>query len=241
MHRGRLTCCTSLLAVSILVLSTNVTAQSVDEPGPLPTEAPSPVTGAPPGKSDEAVGPSNEDHVARPFGPGILVDVQCNAPSVYLFVAKGIVDDRPAFPDPFVKVGRVPSKLELPPGVFTVLVEGETMSAATTYFEVRDQPVHVRVHPGSQGLRDLSTLTTAIGVAAILAGVILEISRTKDEDSSKKRKISIPLFIGGGVGLAGGIGMAFASATSVEHDAFVPPNSALLSSPLRGLFLTGQF
>jgi hypothetical protein len=235
----RLTCCSLLFVVAIVVLSTSAAAQSTDEPGALPTEAPSPVTGTAADPSDQAEAQPDATRPARPFGPGSAVEVLCDAPSVYLFVAKGIVDDRPAFPDPFVKVGRLPTKLELPPGVFTVLVEGEDMPSATTSFEVRDRPVSVRVKPGSQNLRDLSTLTVAIGVAAILAGGVLEISRTKDEDASTKRKITIPLFIGGSVGLAGGIGMAFASATSLEHDGFLLPKTAGL--PARGVFLTGRF
>ncbi len=166
------------------------------------------------------------DAVARPFGEGQPVEVQCSEPGAFIFVAQGALDDRPSYPDPFVKVGAIPVKLELPPGVFTLLVEGERITSQSTVFEVRQQPVRVRVNPGSQGLRDLSTLMIALGGAAILGGAVLEASGTGEGDASTKRKITIPLFIAGGLGFASGLTMYFVSGTSIEHDGFVSPSAS---------------
>jgi hypothetical protein len=169
--------------------------------------------------------PPEADAVARPFGKGQPVEVQCSEPGAYVFVAQGALDARPSYPDPFVKVGAIPVQLELPPGVFTLLVEGERITSQSVVFEVRQQPLRVRVNPGSQGLRDLSTLMLALGGAAILGGAVLEASGTGGGDASTKRKITIPLFIGGGVGFASGLTMYFVSGTSIEHDGFVSPSA----------------
>jgi len=180
----------------------------------------------------------DDPSVARPFGPGQPIELQCDEPDAYVYVAKGIVDERVAFPDPFTKVGKLPLELELPKGVYTLLVEGESQTSASTVFEVRHEPVHVRVNAGSGELRALSTLLLALGSAALLAGGVLEISGTGEGDDDKKHKITIPLFIGGGVGVAGGLTAYFVSDSSIEHDGYVPPSMA---STVPGLVVSGKF
>lgn len=185
--------------------------------------------------------PRPDASIARPFGPGQRVEVQCEEPDGYVFVARGVVEDRPAFPDPFTKVGRIPVQLELPAGVYTILVQGERFTTVSTVFEVRHQPVNVRVHPGSQGLRDLSTLTLALGSAALLAGAVLEVSGTGGGDSDKKRKITIPLFVGGGVAFAGGLSLYFVSASSIDHDGYVPQSSSCTDPRTYNFGVSGTF
>jgi len=181
------------------------------------------------------------DH-ARPFGPGLAVQIDCDKPWVYAFVARGEHDDRPAFPDPFVKVGRLPLSLELPPGTYTVLVEGDSVPTATRVFRVDRTPVRVTIKGGSQGLRDTGTLLTALGGVALVAGVLVELSGTKDEDSSKKQGIAIPLLIGGGVGFAGGLTMFFVSRTTSTDDGPALPSEAdHARASFRGLAVVGSF
>ena len=182
-----------------------------------------------------------DSSILRPFGPGQPVEMQCDEPNAYVFVARGVVEDQPSFPDPFTKVGRIPLKLELPAGVYTVLVEGERLTSASTVFEVRHQPVHVHVRSGSQGLRDLSTLTLALGSAALLAGAVLEVSGTGDGDSDKKHKITIPLFISGGVVFASGLTFHFVSSSSIDHDGYVSPHSAFQAPRLHTFGVSGTF
>lgn len=190
----------------------------------------------PESKSPPAAG---EAKAAQPFGPGQPVEVQCDEPDGILFVAQGIVDERVAFPDPFKKVGRLPVPMELPPGVYTVIVEGDRFPTASTFFEVRHQPVAVRVDAGSQDLRDLGSLLAALGGVAVLAGGVLEVSGTGEGDDTKKRKLTIPLFIGGGVALAGGITMFVVSGSSVEHNGYVPQSTT--ASGWRGFGVGGSF
>jgi len=240
-----------------LVLSALVTIPSAAQtppadPAPAPEAPPAaPSTPDVPAAPEAAAAPvaspptpPSTDPVVRPFGAGQPINVQCDEPDGYVYVAKGVADDQPQFPDPFTKIGRIPVQLELPPGVYTVLVEGESFTSQSTVFEVRHQPVDVRVHAGSSELRALSTLLLALGGAALIAGGVIEVSGTGEGDSSKKHKITIPLFIGGGVGFAGGLGMYFASASSIEHNGFVPPEQGQQASPaprVYGLGLSGRF
>jgi hypothetical protein len=135
------------------------------------------------------------------------------------------VDSRPSYPDPFVKVGRLPLTVELPSGVYTVIVEGDTITSGSKVFEVRNASAQILVKAGSSGLRELSTWLMAFGGAAVLAGGVLELSRSSHEDAKQKHSISIPLFIGGGVALLSGVAMVFVSGTTFRTDAFVPGRS----------------
>lgn len=178
----------------------------------------------------------------RPFGAGFPVTISCDRPFSYAFVAKGAVDSRPSFPDPFVKVGRTPLTIELPSGVYTVIVEGESTTTGSTVFEVRNMPAQVRVKGGSSSLRELSTWTMAFGVAALLAAGVIEVSQTKADDSSTKHKFSIPLAIGGGVALGGGLVMVLVSRTTFQTDGFVPGQSGGPAARIQpGIGISGQF
>jgi hypothetical protein len=174
----------------------------------------------------------------KPFGPGFAVEVESSKPFVYLYVAKGAVDVAPSYPDPFVKVGRLPITVELPSGVYTLLAEGESVPSGSTVFEVKDRPVHVRVLGGSQSLRDTSTLLMAVGGIAVLAGLVVQLSRVAGEDTSQKNSIAIPLYIGGGIGLVSGITMFVVAKTKLQSDGFVPSQQA---EALPGVAVSGRF
>jgi hypothetical protein len=197
--------------------------------GSIPSRAPAPSASSTP------VDP-------RPFGPGVRVAIECDQPGVFAYVAKGAVDTRPDYPDPFVRAGRLPAVIELPPGVYTVLAEGEAVPSGSTYFEVRARPVRVRVSAGSQSIRDVSTLLLATGSAAVLAGLVVMASYAQDEDAGSKRAVAVPLLAGGGVGAAFGLGLVVWSATGVDSDS--PPSApqkAAALGPVRLLGLAGRF
>lgn len=154
----------------------------------------------------------------QPFGPGLAVVLECDKPWVYGYVAQGAHDGRPTFPDPFVQVGHLPASIELPPGTYTVLAEGEFVPTATRVFRVDRTPVRIQVKAGSQGMRDAGSLLTALGGLALAAGIVVEVSGTRSQDSSKKQKIAIPLIVGGAVGFAGGVTMFLVSRSSISDD-----------------------
>jgi hypothetical protein len=158
----------------------------------------------------------------RPFGPGAPVTLDCDKPFAYGYVAKGAIDTRPSYPDPFVKVGRLPLTIELPSGVYTLIVEGDEVSPGSTVFEVRGAPVRVKVSAGKSGLRSFSTWMLGFGIAAVLAAGVLELSGSSHQDTREKNAIAIPLFIAGGVAAVSGLTMFLVSRTTFQTDGFVP-------------------
>jgi hypothetical protein len=154
---------------------------------------------------------------------GVDVEFDADRPHISVFVAPGIVEDtEPRFPDPFVKLGRTPLSVKLVPGVYTVTVESPDIATRSTVFQVGSQPVHVRVRSGSAGARGLGTLLLAVGAASALAALAIEVSYTETPSGISKSKIAIPLFIVGGVGLAGGLTIYLSSSTTIEQDGIKP-------------------
>ncbi len=167
------------------------------------------------------------------------VEIDCDKPLADVYVAKGVVDTRQTYPDPFVKVGRAPLSIQLPGGIYTVLVEGQSITSASTVFEVRGQPVHVHARPGSQGMRDLGTLFVAVGVAATVAAAVVQLSRAHTQDTAQRDRITIPLWIGGGVTLVSGFGLLLGSSSKIESDGFAPPSAGWNIAP--GAAFSGTF
>ncbi len=229
------------LAASLCTVAPALPAQTAP---PSSSASPS-SSSAPPAASSAAAEPGSSQAPShtQPFGPGLAVQIESTKPWVYAYVAKGVVDDRPAFPDPFVKVGRLPVTIQLPPGTYTVIAEGDSVPTATRVFRVDQLPVHVQVHGGTQGLRDAGSLLTAVGVVALLAGAAFEVSGASDQGTSKKQQVAIPLLIAGGVGFAGGLTMFLLSGTSITDDG--PTSEAREAdharATYRGVSLGGTF
>jgi hypothetical protein len=149
---------------------------------------------------------------------GVAVEFESDRPAS-VFVAPGSLEGAGnVFPDPFVKLGRTPLSVKLVPGVYTVSVESPDISTASKVFEVGFQPVHVRVRTGSSGARSMGTLLMAIGAAGLLAGLAIELSHSEAADGISKHKITIPMFVAGGIGFAGGLTVYLASGTTIEQD-----------------------
>jgi len=221
------------------------TASPVASPAPSPPRSASPATSSPPLPAipqPSALPSATATPSSRPFGPGFAVTISCDRPFSYAFLARGALDSRPSFPDPFVKIGHLPLTVELPSGVYTLIVEGHATTSGSTVFEVRNLPATIRVKGGSSALHELSTWMMAFGAAAVLAGGVLEMSGTSGGSAKQKNSIAIPLFIGGGVALVSGIGMLLVSGTTFQNDAFVPGRSGGPAARIeRGLMISGQF
>jgi hypothetical protein len=203
--------------------------------------ATAPASSSAPAGSSSGDSPAAADG-AQPFGPGLTVVLECDKPWVYGYVAQGVHDDRPAFPDPFVKVGRLPVSIELPPGTYTVLVEGESIPTATRVVRVDRTPVRIQVKGGSQGMRDAGSLLTALGGLALAAGIVVEVSGTRNQDSSTKQKIALPLIVGGAVGFAGGLTMFLVARSSISDDGPVPlGQTGQARHAFRGVVMGGVF
>jgi len=178
---------------------------------------------------------------AAPFGPGHRVSIDSSRPFTYAWVARGVVSTERTYPDPFSKIGRLPTVVQLPAGKYTLLVEGDAISGGSTVFEVGEGPRSVKVEAGSGGLRELSGWMIAIGAAAALAGGVLYASGTKNDAHDRKNSISLPLMIGGGVLVVGGVSLYLVSGTGFRVDP-TSRQQGFLPSELRGsLGLGGQW
>jgi hypothetical protein len=153
---------------------------------------------------------------------GVPVEFQSDRPAS-VFVAPGYFEgEGNVFPDPFVKLGRTPLSVKLVPGVYTVSVESPDIAPASQVFAVDSRPLHLRVRTGSAGTRGMGTLLMAIGAASVLAGLVIELSHSQAADGISKHKITVPLFVAGGVGFAGGLTIYLTSGTTIEQDGMKP-------------------
>lgn len=219
-----------------LLMAAPVFAQSAPVP---PSVAPHPSAVPSASQPDSpAFGTSGAPGQAAPFGPGLRVSIDCSRAFAYAWIARGAVDTQRTYPDPFTKIGRLPTVVHLPPGTYTLLVEGDTVTGGSTVFEVKDGPRSVRVEAGSGGLRELSGWMTAIGAAAALAGGVLYASGTKNDEEDRKNSIALPLAIGGGVLVVGGVSLYLGSGTGFRVDP-TSRDRAFLPSELRGSLALG--
>lgn len=224
------------MASASVSLSAAATALPASIPAP---RAPVAATVSSPGGS-LAPGIAAAVSSSRPFGSGVPVTLDCDKPFVYGFVAKGAVDTRPSYPDPFVKIGRLPLTIELPAGVYTLIVEGDAVTLSSTVFEVRNAPVRVKVKGGNSGIRSLSSWMLGFGIAAVLAAGVLELSGGGEQKTQQKHAIAIPLLIGGGVAAASGITMFVVSRTTFQGDGMAV-GRAVSGGLGPGLTISGHF
>ncbi len=166
---------------------------------------------------------------SAPFGAGYRVDIDSSRPFVCAWLARGVVDTGVSYPDSFIRIGRLPTSVDLPPGSYTLIVEGDAITRGTTVIRVEEGPRRVRVEAGSGALRELSSWMVALGTAAVLAAGVLYVSGTKHDVEDRKNAIALPLAIGGGVVLVGGVTLMVASGTGfrVGPGATEPRKSAV--------------
>jgi hypothetical protein len=153
-----------------------------------------------------------------PFGAGTEISV--TTPGIHqvtIYVGRAIdLTDRPTDYD-FVKVGKTPITFQLPQGNYFLEVESPDVTRGSLLLRVDQTPKHLMVHTGSSGMGDLATLTLAVGAAMVLAATVVLASGSTGKTDFDKGKIVIPLYIGGGVLLGGGIGLYFGSRTNVKE------------------------
>jgi hypothetical protein len=204
----------SLLGLAQLLLvcqAADATAQ-VRELGPsIPLAAPA-APGGPP---------------TAPFGPGAVLQVTSDGDPVTVYVAKTRAgDDSPLADSAFVKIGKTPIELQLPPGSYRIEAEGHGISNESLAFEMRGEPRRLLVNPGSEGLGVVGTLFLGIGITAVVAGTAILASGTQAPAKLDKAAVLIPLYASGVV--IGGLGVGFlvAADTDIEEpeQPLVPPD-----------------
>jgi hypothetical protein len=224
------------LAGIVLVAGARAEGQPVPVPAALASDAPT----ATPAPSASAPADRVSDVNLRPFGAGAAVSV--TTPGIHqvsLYVGKAVdLLGRPSDYE-FVKVGKTPITFELPPGNYWLEAESPDVTRGSLLVRMDREPKHLEVHTGSSGLGDMATLTLALGATAVLAATVILASGSSGKSSFDKGKVVIPLYIGGGVLLGSGIGLYFASRTSVMDPG--PEKTAFRSWPEPLLGVTGRF
>lgn len=116
----------------------------------------------------------------------------------------------------FVKVGKAPLTLLLPPGVYRLEVEGVDVVRGSLLVTMKGEPKQLLVRTGSEGLSTTGTLFIAVGITAILGATGILLSGSSAPSSLDKPKVLIPMYAAGGVLLGGGIAMSLVGSTSID-------------------------
>jgi hypothetical protein len=209
-------------SASASVAASAPAVSSASPAAPSPASMAPAASPAPPSTSSPASSAHADDQPPtanlRPFGAGTEVSVTTpGVNQVTLFVGRAVdLLERPSDYD-FVKVGKTPVTFQLPPGNYWLEVESPDVTRGSLLLRVDQQPKHLMVHTGSSGMGDLATLTLALGATAVLAATVILASGSSAKTDFDKAKIVIPLYIGGGVLLGGGVGLYFASRTNVKE------------------------
>ncbi len=163
---------------------------------------------------------------------GTPVTISATNPDQVIYLAKGEAASNPVI-DPFENVGVAPVQIRLAPGLYTIESSGPTTSTGHAVFRVGDAPVSIEVRTGDASVKTFGAILIALGVTAVITGIIVLVSYTQNEGSYNKAVIAIPLF--GGAVLAGGVGvgLTFAGATRIvvpEEPAAPAPKPAFVPS-----------
>lgn len=151
-----------------------------------------------------------------PFGPGASVQVTSAGDPVTVYVARVAPGAGSPVDGEFVRIGKTPIELQLPPGTYQIEAEGHDISNEALLFEMRTEPRRLLVHPGSEGLGVVGTLLLGIGITAVAAGIAIVASGDKAGDLDRPA-IVIPVFAGGVVLGGLGVGFSVASDTDIEE------------------------
>lgn len=136
----------------------------------------------------------------------------------------------------FVKTGKTPLTIELPPGSYDLEAESDDATRGSLRLHVGQRRRYVQIHAGSRAMAGLSTLALAVGAACALAATVIWVSTSGGPSTLNKSKFTIPLYASGGALLVGGLALYFASRTNIDdvtrensasHRAMARPNALL--------------
>jgi hypothetical protein len=210
-------------AVSASPPATTSTPATASAPTAVPT------TLAPP-TAPKSERPLIED----PHGVPVTFDSKDVAMRVY--IAHGDVPSG-AIPDPFEKLPKLPVKVRLAPGLYTVEAESPNASTGHDHIQVEhDAPMTVDVHGGNASVKAFGGVFIAAGIVATILGVVSIVSISPNDSSFNRWGVGLPLTLGG-LGLSGlGLGMTFLGSTD-----FVAPHLPPGGAPHRTVSLSVRF
>lgn len=143
-----------------------------------------------------------------------------------------------AEPSTPVKIGKPPITFSLPPGTFRIEVEGIDVTQGSLLLTMQNEPKHLMVRTGSDGLGTTGTLFVAVGITAILGATGILLSGGKAPSSLNKSKVLIPMYAAGGVLLGTGITMSLVARTNIDDETGKPRPA---NGRAHGLFLRTSF
>jgi hypothetical protein len=126
-----------------------------------------------------------------------------------------------------------PCSFQMDPGLRELVVYGDGVTGTSKKLELKPGPQTFVVKPGSSALAVTGYMLTILGTVSLGVGItVLAVD--------SKSSVALPLTIGGGVGLGGGIALWIVGSTSFEPDANATPAQRAASKPL-GLSFAGSF
>ncbi|MBI3199912.1 MAG: hypothetical protein HYZ29_00130 [Myxococcales bacterium] len=159
-----------------------------------------------------------------PFGPGAAVEVVSEGKPVNVFVARLAPGAAlPPSDSDFVKVGKTPLTLQLPPGSYRIEVEGVEISNEAMLIEMRSDPRRIKVRTGSEGLATTGTLFMGLGILGVVGATAILASGSKAPSGLDKAGVLIPMYAAGAVCFGGGLAMSMVGSSKLEADPPAPP------------------
>ena len=126
-----------------------------------------------------------------------------------------------------------PCSFEMDAGLRELVVYGDGVSGASKKLELKPGPQGFVVKPGSSALAVTGYMLTVLGGVSLAVGVtVLAVD--------SKSSLALPMTIGGGVGLGGGIALWMVGSTSFEPDGNASPAQRAAAKPL-GVSWAGSF
>jgi len=161
-----------------------------------------------------------------PFGPGASVEVVSEGKPVNVFVARVAPGGTlPQSDSDFIKLGKTPLAVQLPPGSYRIEVEGVEISNEAMLLEMRSNPRKIKVRTGSEGLATTGTLFMGLGILGVVGATAILVSGSKAPSSLDKAGVLIPMYAAGAVCFGGGLAMSLVGSSKLEADSPTPPRA----------------
>lgn len=151
-----------------------------------------------------------------PYGPGTPVQLTASGEPVTVYVVHHVAGAPRPDDFEFAKVGKTPITIQLPNGSYLIESEGYDSTRGSFDLTVDGQARQLLIENGAQSTHTLGNLTTGVGIAALLGGIVVLVGGSLSKSSTiDKPAIVIPLFASGGVLIATGVTLTIVSRTDV--------------------------
>jgi hypothetical protein len=197
--------------------------------GPAYADEPKVTSGVAAGHADAAGGEKAEVSVRSTGSPVTVAVIMDRAVGVGNVAGKAATIVTVRYQD----ICRSPCSFQMDPGLRELVVYGDGVTGQSEKLELKPGPQAFVVKPGSSALAVTGYMLTILGGVSLAVGVtVLAVD--------SKSSLALPMTIGGGVGLGGGIALWMVGSTSFEPDPNASPAQRAASKPL-GVSFAGSF